>query len=100
MYIDIIFHSPQLPRVSPAVAVWWPGRVIDLLNLIPWRVWSGGDMPEGRCAAFIGACAALPQVDADRLEVRNVPVAKEWLASADPREWYARLLEDMRGWAR
>jgi hypothetical protein len=72
VYRTIVFYRSDPPTFSPAVSVWWPGSVIDLFNLIPPLAWANGNMPEGRCVEFIGACFSVPEIDTSRMEVWNM----------------------------
>jgi hypothetical protein len=49
VYRTLIFYRSEPPSLSPAISIWWPGRVIDLFNLVPPNVWGNGNLPEGRC---------------------------------------------------
>ena len=79
MYRVIIFYRSEPPCVSPAMNIWWPGKIIDLFNLLPPTVWCNGNMPEGRRVDFIGGCFAVPEVDTNRMEVWNLVLRWERL---------------------
>jgi hypothetical protein len=98
VFISFVFHNPDMGRISPSVSLWWPGKVINLLNLLPADIWSDGNVPAGRCVDFIGACLACPKVDRGRLEVWNIPVPREWFATGGEDGWYHRLMAEMRSW--
>jgi hypothetical protein len=72
VYRTFIFFRRDLYEVSPAVKVWWPGEVIDLLNRLPAGTVYHGGVPEGVCAAFIGACSSGPEARPGSLEVFNL----------------------------
>jgi hypothetical protein len=100
-----IFHKPVLESLSPMVGVWWPGRVIDLLNRLPPAALHFGGMAEETCADFIVAFAALTQEDHYLpLEVLNLwlrweRVDQALTAEIDTREradqWRAWLFEEI-----
>jgi hypothetical protein len=96
VFLDLIFHNPDMGWISPSVTLWWPGEVVDLLNLVPADIWSCGNVPAGRCVDFIGACLARPEIDRGRMEVRNIPVPREWFTTGGEDGWYHRLLAEMR----
>jgi len=106
VYRTLIFYRPEPPSLSPALSIWWPGRVIDLFNLTPPDVWGNGNMPEGRCVEFIGACFAVPRIDTGRMEVWNLPLRwerlNEWERAHGTRvfgePWVRWLFEEVAGW--
>ena len=99
MFIDLIFHNPDMGWISPSLTLWWPGEVVELLNLVPAEIWACGNVPAGRCVDFIGECFARPEViDRGRMEVWNIPVPREWFATGGEDGWYHRLLAEMQSW--
>ncbi|HTU92547.1 MAG TPA: hypothetical protein VMF69_20870 [Gemmataceae bacterium] len=84
----IIFHRASLPGISPALSLWWEDDIVDLLKVILPRIFDlGGNMPDGKCVDFIGACFAEPSVDKARMEVSNIYYPPE---IADEDDWYSR----------
>jgi hypothetical protein len=97
MFIAVIFHSPDMPRISPLVNLWWERPFPELLRLV--RPQIHADLPEDACAEFIGACFARPEVDTNRLSVCNVPYPPEWHEDgADRFAWFRALMAQVRDW--
>jgi hypothetical protein len=67
-----IFFRADMCSVSPAVKLCWPGQVIDLLNRLPGGTLYWGNMAEGACADFVGACLAVPEARTQPIEVHNL----------------------------
>jgi hypothetical protein len=95
VFLDLAFHSPDVPFISPMVSLWWEADVVDLLNAFPTELWRSGSPPQTWFANFIVASMALPGIDKSRIEIRNVPVPTDWLAD-DHDEWYGRLMADFQ----
>jgi len=93
VFLDLVFHSSELPYVSPMVSLWWEADVIDLLNALPQDLWPCDSSPEKWFVDLLAGLMALPVVGRNQLEVRNVPVPTEWFA-AGGREWYDRLMSE------
>jgi hypothetical protein len=72
-----IFFCPGLTSVSPAVSLWWPGKVINLFNQIPADALHYGAFATGTCADFIVACSALGKTKYHPIEVINLPLRWE-----------------------
>lgn len=101
MYRTFIFYRPDLCSVSPAVSLWWPDQVIDLLNQLPVGALHYGGMAGAACADFIVACRGLlprevlPGVMATQgSEVDNLPLRWDRLealeGSPDTLEYVSR----------
>jgi hypothetical protein len=94
----IVFHSPDMPRISPVVDLPWDRPPADLIRLV--RPHIHADLPEGACAEFIGACFSVPDIDAGGITVCNVPYPPEWHADEGDRfAWFRRLLAEVRAWS-
>lgn len=106
MYHHIIFYRSEPPSLSPAVSIWWPGKVIDLFNMLPPSVWGAGSMPEGMCVRFIGGCFSVPEIDTQRMEVWTLALRfdrlKEWERVNGTRvfgePWLRWLSEEIAAW--
>jgi hypothetical protein len=106
VYHIIIFYRAEPSSLSPAVNIWWPGKVIDLFNLLPAPVWRNGNMPEGRCVDFIGGCFSAPEIDTNRMEVWNLCLRwerlEEWERLRGSRvfgePWLKWLFEEIGTW--
>lgn len=98
MYVTVIFHSPDMPRVSPAVQLSWGGTVAELLRLL-WPPYPRADLPEPAAAEFVAACIRDPRAGSGRVEIANVPYPPAWHSDAGDRfEWYRLVMSDVRGW--
>jgi hypothetical protein len=95
VFLDLAFHSPDVPFFSPMVSLWWEAEVVDLLNAFPADLWRSGPPPETWFAHFVAAIMSLSEIDTSRVEVRNVPVPADWLAN-DHGEWYGRLMAEFQ----
>jgi hypothetical protein len=95
VFLEIAFHLPDVPFISPMVSLWWEAEVIDLLNAFPADLWRCGSSPEAWFANFIAASVALPGIDRSRIEIRNIPIPTEWLAN-DRGRWYGRLMAEFQ----
>lgn len=74
MYRTFIFFKSGLTSVSPAVTVWWPGKVINLFNQFPPAALHYGAYATGACADFIVACSAVEKTKYQPVEVENLPL--------------------------
>ncbi len=74
MYRTFIFFRGGLASVSPAVTLWWPEKVITLLNELPVGALHYGAMAGQACADFIVACSSVPDAAARGIEVDNLPL--------------------------
>jgi hypothetical protein len=95
VFLDLAFHLPEVPFISPMVSLWWDAEVIDLLNAYPTDLWRCVSPPETWFANFIVVSMTLPGVDKNRIGVRNIPVPTDWLAN-DRGEWYGRLMAEFQ----
>lgn len=77
MHRTFIFFRSGLTSVSPAVSVWWPGKVINLFKQFPAAALHYGAMATGACADFIVACSALEKTKYQPIEVFNLPLPWE-----------------------
>ena len=77
MYRTFIFFRPGLTDVSPAVHLWWPGKVIHLFRQFPPLALHYGASATGTCADFIVACSALEKTKYQPIEVANLPLRWE-----------------------
>jgi hypothetical protein len=81
--VAVVFHSPDLPRISPVVRVWWEGSPADLVRLA--RPHLVADLPEEARAEFIAACLLALRLDPHRMAVANLAYPPEWHAEGDDR---------------
>jgi hypothetical protein len=72
-----IFFRAELASVSPAVTIWWPGKVINLFNQFPDTALNFGGFPDGICVDFIMSCSALEKTKSQPIEVFNLPLRWE-----------------------
>jgi hypothetical protein len=97
VYRTFIFFRSDLSSVSPAVTLWWPGKVIDLLNQLPVGALHYGAMAGQVCADFIVACSGVPGAASREIEVDNLPLRwgrlDELEGSPDTPEYVARWRE-------
>ena len=77
MHRTFIFFGAGLASVSPAVTVWWPGKVINLFRQFPSGALHYGAFAPGTCADFIRACSALEKTSYQPIEVHNLPLRWE-----------------------
>jgi hypothetical protein len=102
MFRTFIFFRSDICSFSPAVRIWWPGRVIDLLNRLPESTIYWGGTAEGICADFIGACLVLEgrigPLEVSNLELRwdRIGELAEYVDTPEYDErWRALLLEEI-----
>lgn len=77
MYRTFIVFRSGLASVSPAVSLWWPGKIINLFNQLPAVALHYGAFATGTCADFIVACSALEKTKYQPIEVYNLPLRWE-----------------------
>jgi hypothetical protein len=94
----LVFHRASLPGISPAVSLEWNGSIVELLQALPERIWSNGNVPEGRCVDFIGACFALPSINTSEMEVWNIDPPHTVLESDNEFEWYRKKMASIQEW--
>jgi hypothetical protein len=104
VYRTFIFFRSGLASVSPAVSVWWPGKVINLFNQFPDLAIHFGAFADGACADFIMACSAVvDKTQGQPIEVYNLPFrweGQDWLAAeidtpAHREQWRTWLFEEI-----
>ncbi len=96
VYRTFIFFRCDLSSVSPAVTLWWPGK-------LPVGAIHYGAMAGQACADFIVACSGVPGAASRGIEVDNLPLRwgrlDELEGSPDTREhveqWRKWLFEEM-----
>ena len=97
MEISIVFHSPDMPRISPVVRLHWTGSPAELMRLTPPHLHA--DLPEEACAELIGACVTALQIDPHLMTVSNLPYPPEWhVEGGDRFAWFERLIAEVRAW--
>jgi hypothetical protein len=72
-YRTFIFFGSGLTSVSPAVSLWWPGKVINLFKQLPAETLVLGTLASEVCAHFIGACSALQKAKLSGSRHRSDP---------------------------
>lgn len=77
VYRRLIFFGSGLSSVSPAVSLWWPGKVINLFNQFPTDALHYGTYATGTCVDFIVACSAVKKTKYQPMEVYNLPLRWE-----------------------
>jgi len=99
VYRTFIFFRSDLSSVSPAVTLWWPRKVVTLLNQLPVGAVSYGALAGNACADFIAACC--PVVGST--EVDNLPLRWDWFDQIEgdldtleyAEEWRSRLFQEI-----
>lgn len=103
MYRTFIFFRAGLTSVSPAVILWWPGKVINLFNQFPAEALHYGAFASGTCGDFVVACAALEKAKSRQIEVCNLllrwegqdRLTAEYDTPAHSDQWRAWLFEEL-----
>jgi N-glycosidase YbiA len=103
MYRTFIFFRSNLSSVSPAVTLWWPRKVVTLLNRLPVGALHYGACASWACADFIAACRSAPGAASRGIEVENLrlrwgrldqvegnPETQEYVE-----QWRGRLFEEI-----
>jgi len=93
-----IFFRSELCSVSPAVSLWWPGEVIDLLNQLPVGSLHYGGMAEGTCVDFIVACSSTLKLEMLPLEVCNLPLRWDRQNDLEGKDGTLEYHERWRNW--
>jgi hypothetical protein len=74
--------------------LWWPGKVINLLNQLPAGALHYGAITGQACADFIVACSSVPDAASRGIEVDNLSLRWDRLdqleGSPDTPEYVAR----------
>jgi ribA/ribD-fused uncharacterized protein len=74
VYRTFIFFRADLSSVSPMVTLWWPRKVVTLLNSLPVGALHFGAMAGQACADFIAACCSVSGAATRGIEVDNLPL--------------------------
>jgi hypothetical protein len=98
VYRTFIFFRSDLSSVSPAVVLWWPGRVIDLLNHLPGGALHYGAMAGQACADFVVACNSVPDASSRGIEVENLPLRWDRLDQLEGRTDSPEYVARWRDW--
>jgi hypothetical protein len=103
VYRTFIFFRAGLASVSPAVNLWWAGKVINLFRQFPAEALHYGAFADGACADFIVACSRLEKTKDQPIEVFNLPLRWEgqdrltakFDMPAHSEQWRAWLFEEI-----
>jgi ribA/ribD-fused uncharacterized protein len=83
VYRTFIFFCADLASVSPGVTLWWPRKVVTLLNSLPVGALHFGAMAGQACADFIAACSAVSGAATRGIEVDNLPLRWDQLDNVE-----------------